>query len=209
MKRSIFAISLLIGLAVLGRPVLAQPGRPGRGGPPGGAFPPVPILAVLDADGDGELSAKEIDNAAAALRTLDKNKDGKLTRDELLPAFREGGPVGPNPAELVARMMAFDKNGDGKLSKEELPERMRGLLERADANKDGFVDKDELTRLAQQQQQQAGRGRGRGPAAGRRLLSWAGGAWSRRGPRAGPERPATVVAGSRPRVRPPGEPIPR
>jgi Ca2+-binding EF-hand superfamily protein len=114
---------------------------------------------ALDADDDGEISAKEIDNAPAALRTLDRNKDGKLTRDEFLSPFRgEGGPAGPNPAEVVARMMAFDKDGDGKLSKDELPERMRGLLERADANKDGFVDKDELTKHAQQA------GRGRGPA---------------------------------------------
>src|SRR3954453_17951117 len=86
-------------------------GRGGRGGGPGGGFPQLPILVALDADGDGELSAKEIDNAAAALRTLDKNKDGKLTRDEMLPAFREGGRGGPNPQELVTRMMAFDKNG--------------------------------------------------------------------------------------------------
>ena len=164
MKRSVFAIGLIIGAALLARAVLAQPpGQPGRGGSPGGGFPPLPILAALDADGDGELSAKEIDNSATALRTLDKNKDGKLTRDELLPAVREGGPAGPNPGELVARLMAFDKNGDGKLSKDELPERMRGLLARADSNKDGFVDKDELTRLAQQQ---AGRGQGRGPGAG-------------------------------------------
>ena len=125
---------------------------------------PLPIIAALDTDGDGELSAKEIDNAATALRTLDKNKDGKLTRDEFLPAFRGGerGPGGPNSAEVVARMMAFDKNGDGKLSKDDLPERMQGILARADTNKDGFVDKDELTRLAQQQ---GGRGPGRGRGA--------------------------------------------
>ena len=97
------------------------------------------------------------------LRTLDKNKDGKLTRDELLPAPREGGPGGPSPAELVTRMMALDKNGDTKLSKDELPERMQSLLDRADPNKDGFVDKDELTRLAEQQ---AGRRQGPGRAWG-------------------------------------------
>ena len=165
MKRSVLVMCLIVGAALLARSVPAQQrGRPGRDGPPGGGFPQLPVLVALDADGDGELSAKEIDNAAAALRTLDKNKDGKLMRDELLPAFREGGPAGPNPAELVERMMAFDKNGDGKLSKDELPERIRGLLERADTNKDGFVDKDELTKLAQRQ---AGRGQGRGPGAGR------------------------------------------
>lgn len=45
-----------------------------------------PVLAALDADHDGEISAKEIENAAAALKTLDKNGDGKLTVDEILPA---------------------------------------------------------------------------------------------------------------------------
>jgi Ca2+-binding EF-hand superfamily protein len=124
----------------------------------------MPLIMALDADGDGELSAKEIDNAAAALRTLDKNKDGKLSREEYLPAFRGGGPGGPNADELVARMMAFDKNGDGKLSKDELPERMSALIARADLNKDGFVDKEELTKLAQQQ---AGRRQGGGPGMGR------------------------------------------
>src|SRR4051812_3165760 len=75
-----------------------RPGGPeGRGGPPGG----MAVIAALDADGDGELSAGEIDNAAKALRALDKNKDGKLTRDELLPASREGGPGGPDSGELV------------------------------------------------------------------------------------------------------------
>ena len=164
MKRMILAIGLIIGAAILARSVPAQPpGREGRGGPPGGPGGPLPIVAALDTDGDGEISAREIDNAAVALRTFDRNKDGKLTRDEYLPAFRGGGPGGPNPAEVVARMMAFDRNGDGKLARDELPERMRGLLERADANKDGFVDKDELARLAEQQ---AGRGQGSGPGRG-------------------------------------------
>ena len=168
MKRMLTVFGFVIGLAVLAQAVVAQ--RPGRGGPPGGGAFPLPLLTALDADGDGELSAKEIDNASAALRTLDKNKDGKLTRDEFLPAFRERGPGGPGVGagagadELVARLMAFDKNGDGKLSADELPERMRGLLARADANKDGFVDKNELTKLAQQQ---AGRRQGPGPGMGR------------------------------------------
>lgn len=44
-----------------------------------------PVLAALDVDHDGEISASEILNAPAALMTLDKNRDGELTEEELLP----------------------------------------------------------------------------------------------------------------------------
>jgi len=44
-----------------------------------------PVLAALDADHDGEISAWEIDCAAAVLKQLDRNHDGYLTADELVP----------------------------------------------------------------------------------------------------------------------------
>ncbi|MDR3704044.1 MAG: hypothetical protein P4L56_30625 [Candidatus Sulfopaludibacter sp.] len=44
-----------------------------------------PVLAALDANHDGEISAWEIDHAAAALKKLDRNHDGYLTADELVP----------------------------------------------------------------------------------------------------------------------------
>lgn len=44
-----------------------------------------PVLAALDSDHDGEISSSEVHNAAAALRTLDRNGAGSLTLDELLP----------------------------------------------------------------------------------------------------------------------------
>ena len=44
-----------------------------------------PVLAALDADHDGAISAWEIDHAAAALKGLDRNHDGYLTADELVP----------------------------------------------------------------------------------------------------------------------------
>jgi hypothetical protein len=47
--------------------------------------PNVPVIAALDANGDGVIDAAEIANAPAALKKLDKNGDGKLTRDELMP----------------------------------------------------------------------------------------------------------------------------
>ncbi|MFQ3167489.1 MAG: hypothetical protein ACI8QI_000015 [Limisphaerales bacterium] len=56
-----------------------------------------PVMAALDKDGNGEISAEEIKGAVAALKKLDKNKDGKLTEDELRPSFggsRSGGRDG-------------------------------------------------------------------------------------------------------------------
>jgi hypothetical protein len=52
-----------------------------------------PVLTALDADHDGEISAWEIEHAAALLKTLDLNRDGCLTADEVIPyelAVHEG-----------------------------------------------------------------------------------------------------------------------
>ena len=49
-----------------------------------------PVLAALDADHDGVISDREIRNAPAALRSLDKDRDGRLTASELLPEPRMG-----------------------------------------------------------------------------------------------------------------------
>jgi hypothetical protein len=77
-------------------------GGPGRPGGPGHHRPPPPIIAALDANHDGVIDETEIANASAALKTLDKNGDGKLTMDELMgprPPRGEGPgrPPGPPP----------------------------------------------------------------------------------------------------------------
>ena len=74
------------------------PGGPGPGGPRFHRFPPPPLFAALDANHDGVIDQAEIANASAALLKLDKNGDGKLTRDELMPPrFRPGEEFGPPP----------------------------------------------------------------------------------------------------------------
>ena len=53
-----------------------------------------------------------------------------------------------NPDEAVKTLMQFDKNADGKLSKDEVPERMQGIFENNDADKDGLLSTDEIKAAA-------------------------------------------------------------
>ena len=111
MVRCVFAMVIAISIGCLSGDLSAQEGGRGprgerpdgrfggppmRGGPaPGEFMRMLPVMKALDADGDGEISAAEIENAVAALKKLDKNQDGKLTADELLPEFPgPGGPAG-------------------------------------------------------------------------------------------------------------------
>jgi Ca2+-binding EF-hand superfamily protein len=116
----------------------------------------MPLMMALDADGNGEISSSEIEGAVAALKKLDKNSDGKLTMEELMPEGMPGGfpggfPGGGDPAEMVTRIMAMDTNKDGFVDKDEAPERMvQGMFPRADSNGDGKLSKEELTKFAAQ-----------------------------------------------------------
>ena len=82
------------------------PPRPGGPGGPGGSAGPEagpggsgsprprrtnPLVAAIDLDGDGILSAVERAQAPASLKKLDKNGDGKLSPDEYRPP-RPGTP---------------------------------------------------------------------------------------------------------------------
>lgn len=88
------------------------PGGPGGSGGQGQPGMRAPLMAALDANGDGEIDAKEIENASKALKKLDKNGDGKLTADEIRPmrpGGQPGGPQGgPRPPEGGP---GFDRSG--------------------------------------------------------------------------------------------------
>lgn len=63
-----------------------RPRFPGRNGPfVRGGPPPSPLLATLDTDGDGTLSAEEIRASAETLKKLDADGDGTISAEELRP----------------------------------------------------------------------------------------------------------------------------
>jgi Ca2+-binding EF-hand superfamily protein len=148
--------------------------RPEAGQPAPGSAPPRPNIAnapffrAIDSDRDGKLSGEELAKAGEALKTLDKNGDGALTPEELVPpgtpapnaagnsppgqAGRrpDGGRPqagGPQAEAFLERLKQADSNGDGKLSKDEAPERLKENFDRIDANSDGQLDQEELRRM--------------------------------------------------------------
>ncbi len=139
-----------------------------------------PILNAVDTNQDGVISAAELAASAAQLKKLDKNGDGKLTRDEAGirmdqlpgrggrgrgeagrggPGRGEGRPEPEIPAEpptaddMTSSLMMFDANNNGQLEKAEVPERFQGIFERGDTNKNGILTKEELNALAQASRQ--------------------------------------------------------
>ncbi len=103
-------------------------------------------------------------------------------------------------SSFVNRLMTFDKNQDGKLAKSEVTDaRLLPLFERADADNDGIVTKDELTSLFAKESAslaQGGGGRGgpppdRGPGGG--PPGGPGGPGGGRGP-GGPPQPGQILS---------------
>lgn len=135
-------------------------GKRHRGGPPR-----MGLLGLIDTNRDGTLSADEIADSPTALKQLDKNDDGEVTREEFRHHFRsrmeeqgrrgsrglrsrdQGGPEGRSE-RFFDHVMSHDENDDGKVEASEMPERMQRLLDHADANGDGALDRPELEAAA-------------------------------------------------------------
>jgi len=103
-----------------------------------------PPRAKLDTNGDGVIDRAEAAKAprlAAQFDTLDKNKDGKLSRDEL-PRWH-GARHGRGPGGRGEMMAKLDTNKDGRISREEAKAdpRLAARFDQMDVNKDGYLDK--------------------------------------------------------------------
>lgn len=86
MKALIFAAAAVLStVAVAPAQDAAAEGRPDR-------RPVPPLIAALDANKDGVIDADEIAKSPEALKSLDKDADGKLSREEVAPG--RGGKRG-------------------------------------------------------------------------------------------------------------------
>lgn len=89
----------------------------GRGGLAGrsGGLMQMPIIRALDKDNNGVLSKREIEGAVTALKTLDKNEDGELSMEEMMPDMSRirGGRGGEGGRGGAGRGGLGGRGGEG------------------------------------------------------------------------------------------------
>ena len=101
--------------------------------------------AKLDSNGDGIVDRTEAashPHMVGKFDELDKNKDGKLTKDEMPVRHGRGHDKrGHGPREAMSKL---DTDKDGRISRAEATAgegRMASRFDDMDANKDGYVDR--------------------------------------------------------------------
>jgi len=111
----------------------------------------LPVLIALDSNSDGVISKWEIENASRSLQSIDKNRDGQLTSDELRPDFaamtRLAAQVGtrgelknsPDGRSVVHDVDDSPVEDSGKREAE-----MLAKLMKMDADRDGKLSMKEL-----------------------------------------------------------------
>ena len=99
-------IALTAGLSVLEAQSVTAPasGSPNASTQRAKASPPL-VVATLDANHDGIIDAGEIANASQALKSLDKNADGRLSGEELRrsrPTRTPSATASPRPTRQAS-----------------------------------------------------------------------------------------------------------
>lgn len=90
---------------------------------------PGDAMAIVDADGDGNVTAAEMDAfVVAVFPAMDTNGDGSVDKAEALVALSED------------QFAAIDANADGLLSADELAAVVRADFAAADRNGDGVLN---------------------------------------------------------------------
>lgn len=137
-------------VVVLGVGVVVAQERGGRAPVPQSAPPPPakPIAFDVDAfikqfdkNGDGYLQAEEMPpEVRSAFERIDANKDGKLSREELVRGVGhlQSRPRASDVISMLIEMSDFDNDSRGDL------QRAYEILLSLDKNRDGKIDEDEL-----------------------------------------------------------------
>lgn len=77
-----------------------------------------PFMFAIDTDGNGEVSAEEIEGSVESLSALDKNGNGDLDYDELSGGVDKGPFVGW--LRMLTAIRVIDRSGDSTISAGEL-----------------------------------------------------------------------------------------
>ncbi len=97
------------------------------------------LMERFDADKDGSLTQKELDDARKALLAKhDADKDGKLTLKEFEPLWTEF-----MRQRMVRGFQRIDRDGSADITLEEFLRPYSDIVERLDRNDDGVLDKED------------------------------------------------------------------
>jgi EF hand len=134
-------------------PMSPDPGGRGPMGPGPGPRGPAALFVLIDADGDGRVTAEEVwAYVQARFAQADRNRDGVLVLEEaqsarLMP--ESGGAPRPELDPMRARIAAaifraVDANRDGRVTPEEVRPAVDARFRALDVNGDNGVTLDEL-----------------------------------------------------------------
>lgn len=134
-KPKIAVIACLAASAAATDPAFAQ-----------GQRDPVQLLDRADANGDGRITHGEfVDSRARMFDKLDRNEDGYFSDADMAQRrFKRRSGGGDRLKQLVDYL---DADGDGRVARSEFVEGPNPMFERADLNRDGVIDADEMAGL--------------------------------------------------------------
>jgi Ca2+-binding EF-hand superfamily protein len=117
------------------------------------------ILQQVDKNGDGRVSRDEfLARRDAAFADADANRDGKVTQAEF------NAMIAKRQSERWAVMFRrLDVNGDGVLGADEMAAPGQIRFNGMDANRDGYLDEDEMSRHGRHHGGRGDRGGPRSP----------------------------------------------